>query len=408
MKRFSSSRFSSSRIAQVLALGALVALLLSGLLPARAQQAGLAASAQAEQQSAPERTRSNVIPPPAMPAASPSPTPDEVILDEDDVVRVDTDLTNLLFTAIDRNRRFITTLNQADIRVLEDGVPQEVFTFQRQTDRPLSLAILIDTSASQQRTLPEEKSAARAFVDAIIRPQRDEVAVVSFTGEATLEQGLTGNPERVRRAIDRVEFVPPSGYIGGGRVATGTPPISGRNQSLAGSTAIWDAIWITSDEVLGNSSDHTRRAIILITDGVDTSSQMRMNDAVDRAIRGDAVIYSIGIGDVYDFDGVDEGALRRVSERTGGRAFFPRDERELRDAFAQIQEELRSQYLVAYAPTNRARDGSYRQVRIEIANPALRGQNLRLTYRQGYFARTADGRTPTGTPPPPPRQRRRP
>ena len=394
------------RITLALALLLLVAALLGGMLPARAQQQGAgAASGPTGQQPTPNRPRNagdEMPPPPPMP--TPSPSPDEVVLDEDDVVRVDTDLTNVLFTALDRNRRFVTTLSQADIRVLEDGVPQEIFSFQRQTDRPLSLAILIDTSASQQRTLPEEKSAARAFVDAIIRPQRDEVAVVSFTGEATLEQGLTGNPERVRRAIDRVEFVPPSGYIGGGRVATGTPPISGRNQSIAGSTAIWDAIWITSDEVLGSSSDRTRRAIILITDGVDTSSQTRMNDAVDRAVRADAVIYSIGIGDIYDFDGVDEGALRRVSERTGGRAFFPRDERQLREAFAQIQEELRSQYLVAYAPTNRARDGSYRQVRIEIANPALRGQNLRLTYRQGYFARSADGTTPRPTQPAPRRR----
>ncbi len=395
------------RIGLVLALLLLVAALLGGMLPARAGAgAGAETSGQTAQQTAPNRQRNsgNEMPPPP-PMPTPSPSPDEVILDEDDVVRVDTDLTNVLFTAIDRNRRFVTTLGQADVRVLEDGVPQEIFSFQRQTDRPLSLAILIDTSASQQRTLPEEKSAARAFVDAIIRPQRDEVAVVSFTGESTLEQGLTGNPERVRRAIDRVEFVPPSGYIGGGRVATGTPPVSGRNQSIAGSTAIWDAIWITSDEVLGSSSDRTRRAIILITDGIDTSSQMRMNDAVDRAVRADAVIYSIGIGDVYDFDGVDEGALRRVSERTGGRAFFPRDERQLRDAFAQIQEELRSQYLVAYAPTNRARDGSYRQVRIEIVNPALRSQNLRLTYRQGYFARSADGTTPRPAQPAP---RRRP
>ncbi|MBA3767815.1 MAG: VWA domain-containing protein, partial [Acidobacteria bacterium] len=265
--------------------------------------------------------------------------------DDDDVVRVATDLTNILFTAVDKQKRFITTLKREDVRVLEDGQPQEVFTFQRQTDLPLSLAIVIDTSISEERTLPIEKAAASAFVDSVIRPDKDEVAVISFTGDSTLEQGLTSNVSRVRRAISRVEFVPPSGYIGGGQVA-GTPPISGTDQSTAGSTAIWDAIWVTSDEVLTQTSDKTRRAIILLTDGEDSSSRKKMQEAIDRAVKADAVIYSIGIGDEY-YGGVNEGVLKKVSERTGGRAFFPRDEQDLRAAFGQIQEELRSQYLVA-------------------------------------------------------------
>jgi len=159
-----------------------------------------------------------------------------------DVIRTETDLTNLLFNAADKSNRFITTLRQEDIRVLEDGQPQDIFTFQQNIDLPLSLAILIDTSASEERTLPDEKEAARAFLENVLRPNKDEAAVVSFTGETTLEQGFSGNIERLRRAIDRVEFVPPSGYVGGGVVVNGTPPISGTNQSLAGSTAIWDAV----------------------------------------------------------------------------------------------------------------------------------------------------------------------
>ncbi len=310
---------------------------------------------------------------------------DEVTLqDDDDVVRVATDLTNILFTAVDKQKRFITTLKREDVRVLEDGQPQEVFTFQRQTDLPLSLAIVIDTSISEERTLPIEKTAASAFVDSVIRPEKDEVAVISFTGDSTLEQGLTSNVSRVRRAISRVKFVPPAGYIGGGQVA-GTPPISS-DQSRAGSTAIWDAIWVTSDEVLSQTSDKTRRAIILLTDGMDTSSHKKMQEAIDRAVKVDAVIYSIGIGDEY-YGGVNEGVLKKVSERTGGRAFFPRDEQDLRAAFGQIQEELRSQYLVAYSPTNKNRDGSFRRVLVEVLNPELR-KNLRLTYRQGYFAKS--------------------
>ena len=323
------------------------------------------------------------------PAPKPSPTKEEgVPLQDDEVVRVETDLTNILFTAIDKQKRFITTLKQEDIHVTEDGQPQEIFTFARQTDLPLSLAILIDTSISEERTLPIEKAAASSFVDAVIRPDKDEAAVVSFTGEATLEQNLTGNASRVRRALDRVEFVPPSGYIGNGNIAGGTPPISGQNQSTQGSTAIWDAIWVTSDEILSGTSDKTRRAIILLTDGDDTSSHKKMDDAIDRALKSDSVIYAIGIGDEY-YGRINKGVLRTLSERTGGRAFFPEDESDLRAAFAQIQLELRSQYLVAYSSTNKSKDGSFRRVQIEITNPELRKQSYKLTYRQGYFARSA-------------------
>ena len=165
------------------------------------------------------------------------------------------------------------------------------------------------------------------------------------------------------------------------------PPISGTNQSLAGSTAIWDAVWATSEELISTSAEHTRRAIILLTDGVDTSSRMKMHEAIARAQKADAFIYAIGIGDRYTFN-VDEGSLRKITERTGGRAYFPRGVRDLRDAFTQIQRDLREQYLVAYSPSNKARDGSYRKIEIQVVNPALRDQNLKLNYRSGYFAKT--------------------
>ena len=331
----------------------------------------------------------------SQPSASPSPrVREEVPQDSDEVIKVETNLTNVFFTAADRNKRFISTLKAEDIRILEDGQPQQIFTFQQNIDLPLSLAILIDTSQSEERTLPDEKAAARSFLENVIRPNKDEAAVISFTGETTLEQSFTGSMERLRRAIDRVEFVPPSGYVGGGVVVNGipsgapggTPPISGTNQSLAGSTAIWDAIWVTSDEVIRDSAEHTRRAIILLTDGSDTSSRMKMHEAIEIAQKVDALIYAIGIGDRYTY-GVDEGSLRKVAERTGGRAFFPSNERELRDAFAQIQRDLREQYLVAYSPANKTRDGSYRRVEIQVTNPAL-VKELKLTYRPGYFAKS--------------------
>jgi Ca-activated chloride channel homolog len=323
--------------------------------------------------------------------ASPSPTPrtrEELPQDSDEVIKVETNLTNIFFTAADKNKRFISNLKAEDIRVLEDGKPQEIFTFQQNIDLPLSLAILIDTSASEERTLPDEKIAARAFLENVLRANKDEAAILSFTGETTLEQGFSGNLERLRRAIDRVEFIPPSGYIGGGVVVNGTPPISGTNQSLAGSTAIWDAIWATSEELISTSAEHTRRAIILLTDGVDTSSRMKMHEAVDRAQKADALIYAIGIGDRYSFN-VNEGDLRKIAEKTGGRAYFPRHEQDLQEAFTQIQRDLREQYLVAYSPGNKARDGSFRKIEIQVVSPEFKQRELKLNYRSGYFAKTA-------------------
>lgn len=372
---------------------ALTLVLGGGLAFSGSVSAGLSAPEKSEPESAQDKIRPRRSGEAQQPAASPSPTPRETVpQDSDEVVRVDTTLTNIFFTAADKNKRFVDTLKQEDVRILEDGQPQEIFTFQKNIDLPLSTAILIDTSASEERTLPDEKAAARSFLEAVLRPGRDEASIVSFTGDVTLEQGFTGSLERLRRAIDGVEFVPPSGYIGGGVVVGGTPPISGSNQAMAGSTAIWDAVWATSNELLAEAAENSRRAIILLTDGEDTISQVKMHEAIERAQKADALIYSIGIGDSYNF-GVNEGALRKIAEQTGGRAYFPHNERELREAFAQIQRDLREQYLVAYSPSNKAHDGSYRRIQIELLTPELR-KALKLNYRVGYFAKGGSPASP--------------
>lgn len=322
--------------------------------------------------------------PPPAPADLPTPPP---LPEEDEgIIEIDTELVNVLFTAQDRQRKLITDLRDTDIKLYENGEPQEIIEFVRRIDLPLSLTILIDTSASQERTLPEEKEAAKSFLESVVRPSKDEVAIVSFTGEATLEQGMTNNISRLRRAVDNVRFSPPSGYVGGG-VVVGTPPISGRNQMTLGSTAIWDAVWVTSEEVLGPAPDGTRRAMILLTDGVNTYGVKKMREAIESALKAEVVIYSIGIGDNY-YDGVDKGALKKISQSTGGNAFFPRDERELREAFDQIQEEMRSQYLIAYEPTNQALDGTYRKIDVQLINQQLVREKVQLTHREGYFAKT--------------------
>src|SRR5678809_542102 len=141
-------------------------------------------------------------------------------VDQDDVIRTETDVTNLPFTATDKQHRFITTLRAEDLRVLEDGVPQQVFTFQRETDRPLAIAFLIDVSQSQEYTLPDEKAAVRTFIENVFRSSRDLVAIIPFTGLAYVEQEMTRDVLSVYKVLQRVEIALPN-YLGGGRPLTG-------------------------------------------------------------------------------------------------------------------------------------------------------------------------------------------
>src|SRR4026208_2409015 len=143
-------------------------------------------------------------------------------VDQDDVIRVETDVTNLPFTAMDKQHRFITTLRAEDLRVLEDGVPQQVFTFQRETDRPLAIAFLIDVSRSQEFTLPDEKAAARSFIESVFQSSRDLVSIIPFTGLAYLEQEMTRDVLSVYKVLQRVEVALPA-YLGSGHPLSGIP-----------------------------------------------------------------------------------------------------------------------------------------------------------------------------------------
>jgi Ca-activated chloride channel family protein len=310
---------------------------------------------------------------------------------DEDVIRTESDLTNLLFSATDKNRRFITSLRQEDVRVLEDGVPQKLFTFQRETDRPLAVALLIDVSASEERTLSQEKGAARTFVETIIRSTKDQAAVIPFSGNAFLEQGLTRDVLSIYRALERVEAALPL-YTGIGRPISGLPTGPGLAAPREGSTAIWDAVFLTARQILEPSQGQRRRAIVLLTDGQNTSGHLAMSAAIDQAIESETIVYAIGIGDRH-YDGIDEGVLRTIAQRTGGRAFFPKKNVDLTSAFEEIEQELRSQYLVAYSSSNRKRDGKYRQLQIEISNPDLVKEQLKLRYRPGYIAKPFSGQS---------------
>ena len=145
---------------------------------------------------------------------------------------------------------------------------------------------------------------------------------------------------------------------------------------------------MTIEDLLSKTPEGTRRAIVLLSDGDDTSSTIKRQDVIDFAVKSDVVIYSIGIRDAGFPDGkLDSGALKKVSDRTGGRVFFPTQASDLQAAFSQIDQELRSQYLVGYSPTNKNHDGSYRRIRIDVINPELRKTKPQLLYRQGYYAR---------------------
>jgi len=297
----------------------------------------------------------------------------------DDAVRLGTDLVNVLFTAVDRNNRVIGDIRQEEISVLEDGRPQQIFTFKRETTLPINIAILMDLSGSQEYTFPQEKIAAGEFLRSIIRPNRDSAAILTFQDDVELVQGLSSRIDTLNRAFDTIQY--------SSRLA----PSSSRHQA----TALYDAIYITADEILAHddyrkASDDavTRRAIILLTDGVDNASRRKLDDAIDRAWRAGVVIYSIGIGDRFRFEGIREDVLRRLGEETGGRAYFPRGADDLLDDFRQIESEMRSQYLVAYSPSNLTHDGRFRRVEVRVnARP-----DARIIHRRGYYAATEDVR----------------
>ena len=317
------------------------------------------------------------------------PTRAQTPADQDvDIVRTQTDLTNLPFSVSDKNNRYLTTLKESDIRVLEDKVPQTLFTFQQETDQPLSIAFLIDVSGSEERTLPEEKAAARAFIENVIKSSKDQAAIIPFEGYAHLEQPLTRDVISIYRALQLVDVAVPS-YTGSAPALTGIVSKPGTvGPPMEGFTSIWDAITLTCRQVMARSERPRRRAIILLTDGWDTSSRVSRNTAIEQAIGSETIIYAIGIGDSHK-DGVERKVLGDVADSTGGRAFFPKKENDLKAAFAEIERELRSQYLVAYSSTNKKQDGSFRRITIEIMNPELRKDALKFRYRPGYFAKKA-------------------
>lgn len=300
----------------------------------------------------------------------------EPVEESGQTLKVGTQLINVLFSVTDKQNRYINDLAKEDVTILEDGKPQEIFIFKRELDLPLTMAILVDVSGSEQYTLPQLKEAGGHFIESVIRPGKDTAAIIKFEGEATLMQGLTSNRARLRKGLEDIEFIapPPVGLIGGP-----TPPINGGSRQ--GGTSIHDSVVATCGDLLAREPG--RKMILLVTDGEDTTSRMKLADAIDAALKAEVCIYAIGIGDP-GFGGVNEGMLKKLCEATGGRAFVPKSARDLSTAFTQLEQDMRQQYLLAYEPTNETPDGLFRKIEVKVAK--LKDKDIRIRHRRGYYA----------------------
>jgi Ca-activated chloride channel family protein len=309
-------------------------------------------------------------PPPAAPARPGAAAQQEIPIDNDPI-ELATDVVNVLFSVTDHQNRFVPDVAEKDVVVTEAGVQQRVFSFAKQTNLPLAVAIVVDVSSSQEYTFADEKRAAQAFLQSVLRPRKDTAAIVKFREDTDWVQGMTNRLERVYEAFNRLQWE--SRTTGGSRF---------------GATALYDAIGVTATELFPKpDADPTpetmvRRAIVVLTDGADNASDRTLQEAIDDAIRSDVIVYTIGIGDRYRSTAVKRDVLEAMARQTGGRAYFPESYGDLRDSFKQIDEELRSQYVLAYEPTNTARDGSFREIQVAIPGR----QDIRIFHRKGYYA----------------------
>src|SRR6266446_6926802 len=300
-------------------------------------------------------------------------------------------LVDVLFTVLNRRNKLVPELDKADFKIWDDKAPQEIRYFSKQTDLPLRIGMLLDTSNSIRDRIKFEQDASINFLFSVLRRNKDEAFVMTFDDEPQIVQGFTGDAGALRDQITKTK-------AGGG-------------------TAIYDAVYEACVKQLshpprppGDQPDVVRRVMILISDGEDNLSSHTRADAIEMAQRTSVVIYTIStstqwvslsqtdpnkMGDrKYHLTDGDK-ILQELAEETGGRAFFPYHVDDLDQSFQDIGDELRNQYSIAYLPTNYVLDGRYHKIRIEV--PDHKGYQIRA--RRGYFAR-ANANVPA-TPNPP-------
>jgi Ca-activated chloride channel homolog len=294
--------------------------------------------------------------PPAPPAAPPQQQPS---------FRAGVELVSLNVTVTDGTQKYITDLTAEDFNVFEDGIRQEV-TFFNRTNLPIALALLLDTSASMETKLATAQEAAIGFARRL-RPQ-DLAEIIDFDSRVVVQHAFSSSAGDLEQAI--------------------------RKTSAGGSTSLYNAVYIALKDlkkvIARNAEEIRRQAIVVLSDGEDTSSLLPFEEVLDLAKRSETAIYSIGLrnteGTSTSMKGFKEAefVLRQFAQETGGRAFFPNQLTDLTNVYGQIAEELSSQYTVGYTSKNLRRDGGWRRVVVRVGRP-----NTTARTKQGYFAPTA-------------------
>ena len=280
--------------------------------------------------------------------------------DKSQVFRAGVEMVSLNVTVLDPQNHYITDLGEDDFSVFEDGAKQELAFFNR-TNLPIALSLLIDTSASMEQRLLTAQEAAIGFTRKI-RAQ-DLAQVVDFDTRVTVAQGFTNNAEELEKAI--------------------------RSTTAGGSTALHNAVYISLKELAKirakNPNEIRRQAIVVLSDGEDTSSLVSFEEVLDLAKRSETAIYTIGLQprEVGAMKGFKEAefVLKQFAQETGGRAFFPQKVEELKDVYGQIADELSSQYTMGYASKNPRKDGAFRRLVVQVSRPSVQ-----VRTKRGYYA----------------------
>ena len=289
-------------------------------------------------------------------------------------IKVDVSVVNVLAAVHDKKGALVAHLTKDDFTILEDGKPQPIKYFTPESDLPLTIGMLVDVSGSQENLIGIERSAASEFFSKVLR-KKDEAFLIMFGPEAELLQDYTNSTRLLNDGLNRLEV---RGGVGG----YGPGPVPSIGQPRG--TILYDAVYLAANDKL--RTEVGRKVIVVITDGVDEGSRLTIEQAIEAGQKADAVIYSILYSDPrfrgpFGTFGGGEGALRKMSDATGGRVFRVDRGHPLDQVFRELQEEMRSQYSIGYTPVNDAKDGSYRKLEVKLSNKDLKAQA-----RKGYYA----------------------
>jgi VWFA-related protein len=288
------------------------------------------------------------------------------------VFRKNVSLVNVLFTVKDKHNALIPGLAKDQFDLFEEGKPQTIKYFSAEADQPLTLGLMIDTSYSMNRMLPEEKVVAGGFLQKVVTP-KDLAFVVSFDISVDLLQDLTSDMHLLRKGLDKARINTNTA----GMTPTGNPgpvPTTRQNQG----TLLFDGVYLGADEVLSKQTG--RKAMIVLTDGEDQGSKLKLRDAIEAAQKADVVTYVLLISDPQ-FQS-NYGDMGKLAEQTGGRVIVVNHPDKLDKAFAEIAAELRSQYSIAYTSTDTKNDGRFRHLEIKSKD------GYKIQSRKGYYAAT--------------------